>query len=660
MRVRYSAFISYNHKDRRWANWLHRQLETYRIPNNLHGRDSPVGTIGPRLPPVFQDREELASSSDLAASVRESLSQSASLIVICSPNAAASRWVNEEILAFHALGRSTRIQCLIVNGEPHAADNPGLDPGLECFPPALFEHGPFEPLAADIRPDMDGKQAAKLKLIAGILSVDYDALRQRDAVRKQKRMALLTAASITGFLIMSSLTAFALVQRSTALAQRDLARQKTLTAERTVDFVKSLFVVSDPSEAKGATITAREILNRGARQIGESLHNEPEVKAELTTTLAEVYGGLGLFREGNDLIQQGLAIQGLSSETKARQLTARGELQQRLGSFSDAITSFDQALAIAQNQSTPNLEPQPRILAELSETHGLMQNYPAAKKTANDSLIIARHVYGNQSPVVAQSLEAIGMAALWQSDFNTAKSAFARAVVIRRKMQGRLHPMVTEDLNQLGNVAYLAHDLVAAESAYRQVLRNDNIVFGADHPETALTLNNLARVLLEQRKFDNALPILENAVRAKLKQFDEKNFNMIFPFANLAIVKHGLGNPSAAEPLFRKALTAARLHKHRNLAPILTDLADTLCDMGRASEAAPLLAEARPIMAKTYPKDPWRAAWTDFVRGRCLIKSGDRAGGLALIRASAPALQKRWKPDSLYGYTVARTLAANR
>jgi tetratricopeptide (TPR) repeat protein len=660
MRVRYSAFISYNHKDRRWANWLHRQLETYRIPDNLHGRDSPVGTIGPRLPPVFQDREELASSSDLAASVREALSQSASLIVICSSNAAASRWVNEEIRAFHALGRSTRIQCLIVDGEPHAADNPGLDPGSECFPPALFEHGPFEPLAVDLRPDMDGKQAAKLKLIAGILAVDYDALRQRDAVRKQKRMALLTAASITGFLIMSGLTTFALVQRSTALAQRDLARQKTLTAERTVDFVKSMFVVSDPSEAKGATITAREILDRGARQIGESLNNEPEVKAELITTLGEVYGGLGLFREGGSLIQQSLTIKGLPSALKARQLTALGELQRHRGSFKEAVTSFDQALVIAQNKSSPNLEILPRILTGMSETLGLMQDYSAAKRSANEALATAKRVQGVQSVQVAGALEAIGMTALREGEFNTANRAFASAIVIRRNTHGALHPKVTENLNQLGNVAYLAHDLVAAESAYRQVLRNDNIVFGADHPETALTLNNLARVLLEQRKFDNALPILENAVRAKLKQFDEKNFNMIFPFANLAIVKHGLGDPRAAEPLFRKALTAARLHKHRNLAPILTDLANTLCDLGRTSEAAPLLAEARPIMTKTYPKDPWRPAWTDFVRGRCLIKSGDGAGGLALIRASAPALQKRWKPDSLYGHTVARTLAANR
>ena len=68
--MRYSAFISYSHKDRAWAGWLHRELERYRLPKALVGRDSPVGVLERKLPPVFQDREELAASSDLAQSVR--------------------------------------------------------------------------------------------------------------------------------------------------------------------------------------------------------------------------------------------------------------------------------------------------------------------------------------------------------------------------------------------------------------------------------------------------------------------------------------------------------------------------------------------------------------------------------------------------------------
>src|SRR5262249_26815517 len=157
------------------ASWLHRAIETYRVPKHIRGRACAWGPIEARLPPVFQDREELAASSDLAASVRLALEQSASLIVICSPNGAKSRWVNEEIRAFTALGRRGRIQCLIVGGERQ----PGVQ-RQEYLPPALFENGGTEPLAADIRPGQDDRLSARLKILAGLMGVGYDELRQRE------------------------------------------------------------------------------------------------------------------------------------------------------------------------------------------------------------------------------------------------------------------------------------------------------------------------------------------------------------------------------------------------------------------------------------------------------------------------------------------------
>ena len=65
-RIRYSAFISYNHADKGWATWLHRALETYRPPRRLRGRPSPFGPLGAKLPPVFRDRDELKAAPGLA------------------------------------------------------------------------------------------------------------------------------------------------------------------------------------------------------------------------------------------------------------------------------------------------------------------------------------------------------------------------------------------------------------------------------------------------------------------------------------------------------------------------------------------------------------------------------------------------------------------
>src|SRR6185295_13015780 len=121
---KYRAFISYSHSDEKWARWLHHNLETYRIPKHLVGTETEFGPIPERFAPVFRDREELASATNLGTTLIAALEQSASQIVICSPKAAKSRWVNEEILTFKRLGREHRIFCLIIAGEPGASGNP--------------------------------------------------------------------------------------------------------------------------------------------------------------------------------------------------------------------------------------------------------------------------------------------------------------------------------------------------------------------------------------------------------------------------------------------------------------------------------------------------------------------------------------------------------
>ncbi|HEY6986352.1 MAG TPA: toll/interleukin-1 receptor domain-containing protein, partial [Rhodanobacteraceae bacterium] len=224
----YRAFISYSHQDETWARWLHRAIETYRVPSRLVGQTTAAGSIPRRLAPIFRDRDELPSATDLGRKVNEALAASANLIVICSPAAAASHWVGEEVRAFKRLGRSDRIFCLIVAGEPNAADIAGRE-CEECFCEALRfavdERGQLtsertEPIAADARPGKDGKANARLKLIAGMLDVGFDALKQREQQRRNRKWALLAAASFAGMLLTGGLSVYALRARSEAIAQR--------------------------------------------------------------------------------------------------------------------------------------------------------------------------------------------------------------------------------------------------------------------------------------------------------------------------------------------------------------------------------------------------------------------------------------------------------
>ena len=92
---KYRAFISYSHSDENWARWLHRSLETYRVPKHLVGTVTAFGPVPERLAPVFRDRDELATATNLGATLTKALEQSAFQVVICSPAAATSRWVNE-------------------------------------------------------------------------------------------------------------------------------------------------------------------------------------------------------------------------------------------------------------------------------------------------------------------------------------------------------------------------------------------------------------------------------------------------------------------------------------------------------------------------------------------------------------------------------------
>jgi formylglycine-generating enzyme required for sulfatase activity len=195
---RYAAFVSYSSKDAAFAKRLHRALEGYGIPSTL-GRFDTLGGGGKpnRVYPVFRDREEMAAG-DLGQRITTALRESRSLIVVCSPNAAASPWVEKEIEAFLALGRRDRVFAIIAPTAPLVDEN-GADATARSFPPALrgdvmADPEVLEPVAADARAAKDGFRNAWLKLVAGIIGVNAGALRDRDRRRRRANQARVAAA----------------------------------------------------------------------------------------------------------------------------------------------------------------------------------------------------------------------------------------------------------------------------------------------------------------------------------------------------------------------------------------------------------------------------------------------------------------------------------
>ncbi|RAK63738.1 toll/interleukin-1 receptor domain-containing protein [Phenylobacterium kunshanense] len=209
--ARYRAFVSYSHRDQAFGRRLHRWLERYAVPRRLVGRVTARGTTPKRVAPVFRDREELSAAHDLTAEIREALANSGALIVVCTPNAAASPWVAREIELFRELHPDRPVLAALADGEP-----------AEAFPAPLTMTGDAraEPLAADFRQTGDGPRLALLKLVAGVLGLGLDELIQRDAQRRLRGVMAVTGAAVAAGVVLSALTTYALIARAEAQRQR--------------------------------------------------------------------------------------------------------------------------------------------------------------------------------------------------------------------------------------------------------------------------------------------------------------------------------------------------------------------------------------------------------------------------------------------------------
>ena len=225
---RYRAFFSYCRDDERVSGWLHGALDRYRTPRSLVNEPGRLGPVPDRLHKIFRDRSDLASGGHIDAELQDALENSERLIILCTPSAAKSFWVNHEVETFLRLGRADRIFPVIAAGEPDSGDAE-----TECFPPALRGKSL---LAADLREIKlpngrilgDGREGGRLKLIAGLLGVPLDALVQRE----RRRQSMLLTLALAGAAAFAVLAVVAVLQSIAATASQAEAQRQAVEAER--------------------------------------------------------------------------------------------------------------------------------------------------------------------------------------------------------------------------------------------------------------------------------------------------------------------------------------------------------------------------------------------------------------------------------------------
>ena len=192
----YYAFISYSTADSKWAKWLQHQLSYYHIPSSI--KKSKIG-IPNKIRPIFIYEYDLAGNQ-LHTAIQQELEASKYLIVICSPNAANSKYVNGEVETFIRMGRSENIIPFIVDGEVNSSDS-----GRECFPPALLklnmsQSGGNNNELRGINVMTNGKRQALVDIVATMLGVRRDALWNRYKMRRLKQRIMIAAVVVLALL----------------------------------------------------------------------------------------------------------------------------------------------------------------------------------------------------------------------------------------------------------------------------------------------------------------------------------------------------------------------------------------------------------------------------------------------------------------------------
>jgi tetratricopeptide (TPR) repeat protein len=552
---KYRAFISYSHADEEWAKWLHKSLETYRMPKRLVGRETEFGPVPDKIAPVFRDRDELATATNLGDILTAALEDSACQLVICSRKSAQSRWVNEEIKTFKRLGKANRIFALIVDGEPGASARPEIA-DQECFPPALIykigpngelTNEPTEPIAADVRPGKDSKLDVKLKIIAGMFGVGLDELKQREAHRRQRRLMMLVTASFAGMAITSTLAGVAWFARNEAERQRVRAEAEAETARQTTRFMVDLFKVSDPSEALGNTITAREILDKGATRIDKELADQPAIQATLMDTMGTVYTSLGLYESAVPLVRKAyerrMQLWGTLHSETASSLNHLGEVLTLRSDYDEAEKRLQEALRARKSLFGPEAPEVAETLMALAEVLGQQGEYQKSEPLIRKALAVRRKAHGaNAHPDIASSIEALGLNYYQRGEYDKAVEQLREASAMQRTLHpGKPHPALAQATDNLAFALMELGKPEEAEPLSRLALSMKRQLYGEIHPETSLGLNNLAYVLEARKRYDDAEGAYRQALSINRQLLGASHPAIANNLSNIAYVEYAKG-----------------------------------------------------------------------------------------------------------------------
>ena len=411
--------------------------------------------------------------------------------------------------------------------------------------------------------------------------------RFRKMVRRH-RVAVVAAALVVLSLVIGGAAATWQAVRATR-AERE-AQQEAGTAREVATFLRGLFEGADPTVARGDTITARELLERGRQRIERELGAQPEVRARLLALLGEIHRRLGMYPEGTTLLKDALATRERVYGPEHHDVAEAAFLLGRVIIDSGDYVASDQLFARAR-----------QILEALSPS-------------AQDPGLLAS-IIGDQARV-----------AFHDSKYDRAETLYRESLAIRERVLGPSHPDVASSLRGIGGVYYRRGEFAKAEELYRRALAIDREQYGPDHPGVADSLSFLASTLGQQGRDKEAGPLIVEAVRIEEKAFGPMHPLVADQLSNLASLYGRQGQLREAAEILERSLGILQHNfgaTHQKVALVHRNLGLTYSLAGDYARADRYLQRALEIDEKNLGPTNTAVLWDLVTLGNLERKKGN-------------------------------------
>ena len=429
---------------------------------------------------------------------------------------------------------------------------------------------------------------------------------------RRNRIAVAAAATVALALIGGAVVATIGLVQARAAEQRALAQAET--ARQVSGLLVDLFKVSDPGEARGNTITAREILDKAAVRIEGELAAAPSIRATMMGTIAEVYGKLGLYSAGLPLAAKALNERRASSPGTAEladSLDRVGELQTLSSEPAKAAPLHLEALALRRSLANPDDAAIAATLQRLGEARYVEHKYDLALEYVYQAQRVLDQMPQSRLKQLGEVTKYIANLLHEQGKVRDAIPVYRDALNQLRTALGADHPSVAAVLGDLAIALKDTQQYPEAERAYLESLAILRKTLGEHHPDVANSLSNLSVMNMDTGNFESALANSEAATNIYREALGDEHRQTNIARLNAARAHVQLGHFETAESEIRTILAIRRRtlgNDDMSIGLTCDALADVLNKEQRFREAEPLAREAQQNIDKTFGPQHWRSA----------------------------------------------------